>query len=167
MRFLPIIRSGAVIFIWVILLTPAFTQPQVTPKNAAVTPADEMKKLQGTWQVTKFIESSEKPAPPAEVEEMTFEFKDDQLRISKVKNVRGPEPFKYALDPSKTPGAIDVYFLGDPRKPTEGIYKLEGDELTICLSGAVVDGKMPPRPREFKASKANFYVLFVMKKVKR
>lgn len=165
MHSIPVIRSGTVILSWVILLSPTFAQPKAVPKTVEVKLTDEMKKLQGTWQVTKFIESSEKPAPPAEVEEMTFEFKDDQLRISKVKNVRGSEPFKFALDPTKSLKAIDIYFLGEPNNPSQGIYKLDGDELTICLSGAVRNGKAPPRPAEFKASKRDFYVLFVMKKV--
>jgi len=55
------------------------------------------------------------------------------------------------LDPSRRPKAIDLYYLdpnGNPRDPATipGIYKLEGDILTLCLN---IGGGPEDRPKEF------------------
>jgi uncharacterized protein (TIGR03067 family) len=56
------------------------------------------------------------------------------------------------LDPSRDPKAIDVIPDGgkDRGERVLGIYKLEGDRLTICMAAP---GK--PRPKEFKADKGS------------
>jgi hypothetical protein len=56
--------------------------------------------------------------------------------------------------------------MGGPAA-TEGIYKLDGDELTICVVAGSRGGKTAARPSEFKASKRDKYSLFVLKNVKK
>ncbi len=120
-------------------------------------------KLQGTWQVTKFIDHSEEAAPAAEIEHMAFEFKGDRVTMRRTKDDPGREG-KYTLDPAKRPKSIDIDF-GVP--VSEGIYKLDGDTLTICVVGGSRNGKTAARPTEFRASKRDKYSLFELKKVKK
>ena len=130
---------------------------------AADEPKDEAKKLQGTWQVTKFIDHSEEPAEAKEIEHFTFEFKGDTLTVRKEKDDSGRE-MKYALDATKKPKGIDL--KKDDGGTSEGIYKLDGDELTICVVAGKRSDKAAERPAEFKASKGSKHSLFVLKKVK-
>lgn len=63
----------------------------------------------------------------------------------------GEDPVNYKLDPSKTPAQIDLTDPdgGDKGGTMYGIYKLDGDTLTICL----VSSKDPAdRPKEFKTT---------------
>ena len=42
--------------------------------------------------------------------------------------------YTFRLDPSRTPKAIDLYFVDAPRRdrPFRGVYSLDGDTLTVC-----------------------------------
>lgn len=128
-------------------------------KNA---PPDEVKSLQGTWQVTKWINPDGKAAPDDEVKGMSFEFKKDRVRMRS-------ESLKFTLNPSKKPKWIDFDFDAagiDTGVEMKGIYKLEGDALTICVISGATSGQPAERPTEFKANKQKHHTLFVMKKVK-
>ena len=114
--------------------------------------------------MTTFTDHSEESAPADEIKEMTFVFKGDSLRIRKDKDHDGHE-MKYTLDPSKKPSAIDLD-AGIP-PVSEGIYKLDGDKLTICVIGSYQSDKPARRPSEFKASKRDGYSLFVLKRLKK
>lgn len=132
------------------------------PKEHAA--KDDTTQLQGTWQVTRFIDHSEKAAPAEEIAHFTFEFKGGHLVIRKDKDDRGKE-MKYRLDATKKPKAIDIE-MGSPMA-SEGIYKLDGEELTVCVVAGSRGSKTAMRPSEFKASKRDKYSLFVLKKVKK
>jgi uncharacterized protein (TIGR03067 family) len=123
---------------------------------------DDVKKLQGRWQATKWIDDSEKPAPDDEVKGYTLEFKGDHVLFGRRKAGRD-QGQKYTVDPSKQPRWIDIE-MGE--KPLGlGIYKIEGDELTICVVGSNNSGRPSPRPSEFQA-KMDQYTLLVLKRVK-
>jgi uncharacterized protein (TIGR03067 family) len=147
-------------------LSIAFAAFAVDPPKEDATKED-VKKLQGKWQVIKWVDEGEKPAPADEIKDFTFEFKDDQVWLQHDKDGK-PKPAKYAIDPSKKPKHFD-YTL-DLGKGLEllhqGIYKLEGDELSICILG---DGenKDLKRPTEFKGSEAGRQILFVLKRIKK
>jgi uncharacterized protein (TIGR03067 family) len=68
----------------------------------------------------------------------------------------------YHLDATKSPGTIDLVYFSPIRKVLLGIYRLEGDRLTLC---AAIDPDRPDeRPKEF-ATKAG--VLRVLVELKR
>jgi uncharacterized protein (TIGR03067 family) len=48
-----------------------------------------------------------------------------------------------------------------------GIYKLDGDKLTICTISGSQSDQPAVRPTEFKANKKKHHTLFVMKKIKK
>lgn len=89
------------------------------------------------------------------------------------------ESSKYKLDPTKTPGEID---LTDAEKKMSktiyGIYKMEGDTLVIAITGPLNQKdekgnmKMPQEPeakdrlKDFKTRPNSFDILWTMKKKK-
>jgi uncharacterized protein (TIGR03067 family) len=68
----------------------------------------------------------------------------------------------YKLNADKTPAEIDLTETeGGKTKTMYGIYKLDGDLLTICLSDS---GKPEDRPKEFKADADGKAMVMVLKK---
>jgi uncharacterized protein (TIGR03067 family) len=114
-----------------------------------------------TWLTTLTDELG--PHQDKEAQEWTFEFKGDKATSRKSQGSAG-RPMAYTLDPSKTPKAID---LNDDGLVIEGIYKMDGDDLTLCLVTGSRNGKTAPRPPEFKADNEKKYSVFVLKRVKK
>ena len=151
-------------------LMPAVIAISFTAAVAADAPKqgddkEDVKKLQGTWQVIKFIGSNEEAAPAEVNAHLTLEFKGDHLILRNNKEDGGKE-MKYKVDVAKKPKAIDMMDMDGP-VVSEGIYKLDRAELTICATDSRRDAKRAARPSEFKASKRDKYSLFVLKKVEK
>ncbi|MFL5342374.1 MAG: protein kinase domain-containing protein [Gemmataceae bacterium] len=68
----------------------------------------------------------------------------------------------YHLDPTKSPGQIDLTMLGEVRKNALGIYRLEGDTLTICVS--VDPDKVAERPKEFASKAGDKFVMITARR---
>ncbi len=90
-------------------------------------------------------------------EELAKDTKDDlSFKITKdtieVKSGGKAEQLKYTIDPSKSPGEIDIVMPQKGKKDeiSYGIYKLEGDQLTFFVMGA---REAKNRPKEFKTQK--------------
>jgi uncharacterized protein (TIGR03067 family) len=74
----------------------------------------------------------------------------------------GKEPVAAKLDPSKTPAHFTTTEKKDGKIETMvGIYKLEGDILTICM---VPSDKEEDRPKEFKSAKDSKTIIITLKK---
>jgi uncharacterized protein (TIGR03067 family) len=72
------------------------------------------------------------------------------------------EVMSYKLNADKSPAEIDLTETQDGKTKTMyGIYKLDGDLLTICLSDS---DKPDDRPKEFKAGADGKAMIMVLKK---
>jgi uncharacterized protein (TIGR03067 family) len=124
---------------------------------AAAEPKTDRQKLQGTW---KFVsgESKGKSAPEDAIKDLRWVIKGDKI-ISRGGGT-GPLELTFKLDPTQKPRAID---LTNPRRQetVQGIYRLDGKTLTLCLG---VPGEK--RPAEFKTREDLNVALFILERVK-
>jgi uncharacterized protein (TIGR03067 family) len=113
----------------------------------------EFESLNGTWKITKMeLEGKDLLAGFGEAE---AKFKDKELTSPGI-------AADLKLDPSKDPKAVDLSYTEGPSagRTVKGIYKLEGDKLTICRA-LKQDGK---RPTEFSAPAGSGKMLFEFKR---
>jgi uncharacterized protein (TIGR03067 family) len=122
-------------------------------------------KLDGTYLIVAMEVGGEKfpadlidKAPEAD---RTVTIKGDKL----IANKSGKEDsITIKLDSSKTPAQITTTEMKNGKAETSyGIYKVDGDTLTICM---VEGGKEADRPKEFKTSKESKSILMTLKKKK-
>jgi len=120
--------------------------------------------LQGNWQVTSIKDSDMKDPPDDFIKFFTVNFKKDVMTIS----AKGMPvvTFKVKLDPSKKPKTIDCTHSDekdpDKGKVEPGIYKIEGDVVTICTNSP--DSK--ERPAAFAIKAGTRIQVVTMKKAK-
>lgn len=132
----------------------------------AFTRADEPKKehdkLQGEWSVVSW-EGKTFSLTAEKVKKSNLVIEGDvwQPTIDDKKAIK----FEAKLDPSKSPKEIDITLLekfgGKDGFRMTGIYKLDGDTLTVCRT-------ISPdydRPKEFKVAEG--YVLIVFKRAEK
>ena len=139
-------RASLAIFSAVLFLATnlaAIGEPPVKVVDA------ELDHHQGSWLATSFVYDGVETSKDI-VETITREVEGDHVVWKRDgKNFAGT---KVVLDPSKEPKTIDVTPDGGPNrdKVVAGIYKLDGDRLTICMAGR--DGE---RPKTFEAAKGS------------
>ena len=79
---------------------------------------------------------------------------------------RGPRKVyadrKYATDPKKNPPTIDLDTEAVGGRVVRGIYKVDGDTLTVCWSNG-----SDPRPTAFESTAAKPTTLYVFKRLTR
>jgi uncharacterized protein (TIGR03067 family) len=104
----------------------------------------ELDKLQGDWTMVS-MEFRGKKASDEEVKNYKLTIKDDQWTVT----VNGRDnKATIKIDPSKDPKTIDLTFtINDVISLSRGIYKLDGDTLSVCRN--MGDNE---RPKEFKTS---------------
>lgn len=127
----------------------------------------EMERLQGTWVVEslKGLGESWNEAK----DNVAFIFASEKLMIED-KKAKKKFKFIYRLNPTKRPHEIDLLEEKEPDLKTyilRGIYRWNGDKLTLCLSsflGIDVNPRDFPRPKEFESDKA---FLITLKREKR
>jgi uncharacterized protein (TIGR03067 family) len=127
----------------------------------AAKPDDKKKdedKIQGTWQAVSVEHGGEK-VPEDKAKELKIVFSAD----GKLTLARGEHELKgtYQLDATKKVKEITLKAEGE--KGVLGIYKLDGDDLTIC---GVQDGQ-GDRPTEFTANAGTKSRLIVFKREKK
>ena len=122
----------------------------------------ELKSLQGTWK-TVGMEVGGQPLPKDQILNFNVTVGADGKSTGKLPE----EEFKFTItiDPTKKPKTINnVHETGDQKgKKQFGIYKLEGDKWTVCMSWPGADEA--DRPKDFN-SKDSPHVVFVFERVK-
>ena len=126
------------------------------PKSAI---AVETAKHQGTWAVVSMEWEGKKT--PAEIVAKITRVVDGEHVTWK----REGKPFAgttVKLDSTTDPNLIDVTPDGGPGrdKPVLGIYKLDGDTLTICMGDPA-----KPRPKAFSSDKGSKQTLMMFRRV--
>jgi uncharacterized protein (TIGR03067 family) len=72
------------------------------------------------------------------------------------------DPADYKIDTSKTPHEIDLTSKEDGKdEKMYGIFKLEGDKLTLCLKET---DKAGDRPKDFKTTKEGREMIMILKR---
>ena len=138
----------------------------VTPLLLAADAADdvrkELKALEGKWTMVGG-EAAGTPFPKDGVPAFTFIIGAEGK--SKTQTPRGETQSTITVNPAKSPKTIDNLHEDGAQKGKKqlGIYKLEGDKFTVCMTLPGVAES--DRPKDF-SSKESLGVLFVFERVK-
>ena len=145
--------KATVVLIAALVWSAAATNPELIQ--------EEKQNLQGTWKVV-FAESRGEVAPQKEIDGMEIIFAGDTIQVREKGKVQ--ERFKFKLDPTMTPRAIDFTFTEGKKKgrTDRGIYQIEGNNLKICIE----ENKDAPRPRDFATKEGSDLSLVVLKRFK-
>src|SRR6266850_4319083 len=123
----------------------------------------DLEMMQGKWTVQSIKESDGKGPTDDFLKDIEVIVKDDSMKILLTAKKETLDAFKMKLDPTKKPKAVDFTHTEGPDKgKTElGIYKLEGDTLTICVNDFDKE-----RPAAFATKEGTKISVIVMKKKK-
>jgi uncharacterized protein (TIGR03067 family) len=113
--------------------------------------------LQGTWQVQRMT-SNGREAPAAEAQKLRFVITGSKL-IPYQGDEKGPE-FSLSIRTAGSPAALNL--KSPDGKEGKGIYRLEGDTLTLCIAEPGKD-----RPKEFTSAMGSRLELMALKRVKK
>jgi uncharacterized protein (TIGR03067 family) len=131
------------------------------PRPAPTIDVTEQKKLQGKWAVASHEFGGKKTADK-EVARWSMEVNGAKLAVREDLDVIEDAAITN-LNPKTKPGSVDLKITAGPDldKVVKGIYKLEGDTLTICIAEPDRD-----RPTAFAAREGTGHTLFVFRKRK-
>ena len=123
----------------------------------------ELKALEGAWKAVA-LEAGGQPLPKEAVPNFTYTIGADGKATGKM--AKSEYTATMTIDPKKDPKTIDnVHESGAQKgKKQFGVYKLEGDKLTVCMTppgAAVAD-----RPKDFR-TKDTTNVVFVFERIKK
>ena len=117
----------------------------------------------GEWVGVKAVAGGkERPVPAGGV---TFTFTaDGKFLVREGKREKADEG-TYKVDPRKDPAEIDIMAPEDKKQGTiPGIYKVEGDTLTLCIARG---GPESERPTKFESPDGARVMLMTMKRAKK
>jgi uncharacterized protein (TIGR03067 family) len=126
----------------------------------------DQERLQGTWKVTEFVMNG-KPMSEDERKGITIIFSGDTMTLMTLTgsphNI-GKRDYKFKLDPTKKPSAIETIPQDGPFRGKTGpaIYELRGDTLKLCIPNK----ETTERPKKFEAPEGSNLGLFVLKRLR-
>ena len=116
----------------------------------------------GEWIVEKLMVGDFDVSPKGK-ESLRFVFANDG-QVTVTEDAKKPEVSEYKVDLKKSPAEIDILPTKDSKdKPMLGIFKIEGDVLTISC----VEGTKDPRPTKFESTKESPTFLITLRRVKK
>lgn len=140
--------AGAVVLL--VLFSHVAAQEPVPKKKS------DLDAIIGTWWIVG-LENGGKTHPEKTFRGNTFSF--GRMKGANIATLAEgkytPVEFGFSLDPTRTPKSLDLVLRGNT---VRGIYKLEGDDLTICMS---LGG---PRPTDFATRAAGDTETFTLKR---
>ena len=137
----------------VVLAASCLQSPEAAPDLKA-----ELAKHEGIWRAVSFRRDG-KETDPAVVRSITREADGD--RVVWRRDGKSFSASTIVLGPAAEPKTIDIHADGGPGrdKVVRGIYKLEGDRLTLCTADPD-----QPRPTAFRADAGDRWTLMVFKR---
>lgn len=145
------------------LLTWSLTALFLLP--AVALSADDTKKdrekLKGTWDVVTWVQSGKAVSAQA-IKGCTVTFSEDKMTI---KTPGIAITFFYEMDANTKPKTINRWYevkQGDEKKPSPGIYELDGDTLKVCW-----DYYGQPKPTEFGSKDGSSLEYMLLKRPKK
>ena len=123
------------------------------PSDAA---KKDLERLQGDWKVVT-AQRRGKDVPAEVAAMMAVTVKDNAITIGDG-GVRDEKATLSNLDPSKSPASFALQPVRPGSESLPGIYKLDGDNLTLCWS------KKGERPTEFVTKEGSDHLLLVLKR---
>ncbi len=119
----------------------------------------ELAALKGTWSVVR-ARVGGRDRPKSELDGLTWTFKDGGKAMFSSKTEGEEAVHTYSIDPSRTPKEIDLTSAGPEARfkgfKKFGIYKLEKDKLTLCVTGDP-EATKADRPKDFE-DRAGFFL---------
>jgi uncharacterized protein (TIGR03067 family) len=125
-------------------------------------PADDLKKLQGTWTIESAMAGG-KEVDQLVGGKMVFTETEHSIRPEGAPEERWPKG-AHKLDPAKSPKHFDIDPKTGPNigKTHLGIYEIDGDRCRICFSDPPTD----ERPTEFASKEGTRLILLVLRREK-
>jgi uncharacterized protein (TIGR03067 family) len=124
------------------------------PKDEVVLRSDQ-DQMQGTWKVEK-IEYGGMAAPGKE-DKMSLVIRDNRMTPHR-DGKKEEDEMSFTLEADKQPATIDLKSTRIKEMTIRGIYRIDGDTLTLCLS------PQGGRPTKFESKQNTDVVLIVLKR---
>ncbi len=124
---------------------PAAQQDKPAPKQAENRQRLDaaLATLKGTWRVV-YVETTDRFLPEQVAGDCVWDIADGKITrtFTNTKDGTREDVVRFTIDPTRSPAHLDVVTqTAGKRTVLQGIYKQDGDELTVCLIGA--DGGRP------------------------
>lgn len=117
-------------------------------------------KMQGDWKMVQALNGG-KPAPEDKIASTTATITGNRIVILSPGRTKGEE-IEFKLDVGKKPQEMDLQPPGLTEKKLKGIFRLEGDRLTIAFAKEGGD-----RPTEFSSPEGQRISLLVFERTKK
>ena len=137
----------------VIVLSVSVTAPQLKDKSPKEPP------IFGDWLRVGHTEAGAPVAPDREPHRQVFKTDGEWEYYYGDKGAPGGKSF--AVDPRQSPPTIDISINSGASTHYRGIYKVEGDTLTLCLVTGDRD-----RPKAFESTQDRPTTIWVFKRIK-